>query len=72
MSNEVEKESDNENKEVWVCLACGKRSNDRYGYDPISRGWDESCMLNSSRFKVDRLVLNSNGRVTEIKGETND
>lgn len=31
---------------VFVCSACGKRSRDRYGNKPISRGWDESCALN--------------------------
>lgn len=33
--------------QVWVCGACGKRSRDQYGYQAISRGWDESCMLNA-------------------------
>lgn len=32
---------------VWVCAACGKTSRDRYGEQRISRGWDESCMLNA-------------------------
>jgi hypothetical protein len=31
----------------WKCCACGKRSNDQYGNDPIDGGWDESCMLNA-------------------------
>lgn len=30
---------------IWVCTACGKTSNDKYG-DPGS-GWDVSCMMNS-------------------------
>lgn len=33
--------------QVWVCGACGKRSQDRYGFQNISYGWDESCMLNA-------------------------
>lgn len=33
---------------VWVCLACGKRSFDRYGEAPIDKGWDEACFLNSA------------------------
>ena len=39
--------------QVWVCLACGKRSRTKYGFDAddvrqnIDPGWDESCMLNS-------------------------
>jgi hypothetical protein len=33
----------------WLCCACGKRAAyDRYGIEgDKSRGWDESCMLNS-------------------------
>lgn len=30
---------------LWVCGACGKRSQSRYGFD--TPGWDESCMLNA-------------------------
>lgn len=33
--------------QVFVCGACGKRSRDRYGNNPIDRGWDESCMLHA-------------------------
>jgi len=32
---------------VWVCQVCGKMSNDRYGNDPIDRGWDVSCSINA-------------------------
>lgn len=33
---------------IWVCAACGKTAQDRYGLNGIhSRGWDESCMLNA-------------------------
>jgi transposase len=32
---------------MYVCAACGKRSLDRYGEQPLDNGWDESCMLNS-------------------------
>jgi len=38
--------------QVFVCGACGKTSNDRYG-DPSS-GWDESCMLNAVLCYADR------------------
>lgn len=31
---------------IFMCMACGKKSRDRYGYQKISPGWDESCMLN--------------------------
>lgn len=52
--------------EVWVCLACGKMSRDKYGFDPITRGWDESCMLNSALIRQSRLVID-NGRVIRVK-----
>lgn len=29
-------------EKVWVCLACGKMSKDRYGEYPVHRGWDVS------------------------------
>lgn len=33
---------------MWVCGACGKTSDDRYGTDgEHSHGWDESCVLNA-------------------------
>jgi hypothetical protein len=44
---------------VWVCGACGKTSRDRYGHERISRGWDESCMLNAV------LCLESNQTLKE-------
>ena len=57
---------------VFVCLACGKRSRDRYGMKPISYGWDVSCTLNCDMFREEDLVLNEHdGRVTEIKANTN-
>jgi hypothetical protein len=31
---------------VFICAACGKKSRDMYGNEPISYGWDESCALN--------------------------
>jgi hypothetical protein len=33
--------------QVYVCAACGKTSRDKYGFQKISRGYDESCMLNA-------------------------
>lgn len=53
---------------VFVCLACGKRSRDRYGNQPLNRGWDVSCVLNSEMFPIERLVM-GNGRVISIKEE---
>ena len=51
--------------QVWVCLACGKMSKDKYGNQQISRGWDASCMLNSELFKETELVIENN-RVTKL------
>lgn len=50
---------------VFVCLACGKRSRDKYGFDPINRGWDVSCMINSELVDERNLVLEG-GRVVQI------
>lgn len=30
--------------QVYVCGACGKQSQDKWGYKAISYGWDENCM----------------------------
>jgi hypothetical protein len=52
---------------VFVCLACGKRSRDKYGDNPIDAGWDESCMMHSEEFAESRLVLSaSGGRVQQV------
>lgn len=33
---------------VWMCAACGKTAEDRYGLEGArSPGWEESCMLNA-------------------------
>jgi hypothetical protein len=50
---------------VWVCLACGKFSEDRYG-DPGS-GWDVSCYINSVQAKKDHLVWGKKGQLIRIK-----
>jgi len=60
MSNQVAKEG-----HVFVCQACGKMSRDRYGNQPISGGWDESCMLNCTEVAEDRLTIR-HGRVVEV------
>lgn len=55
---------------VWVCLACGKVSKDRYGKEGTSQGWDESCFLNSAQVKEDHIVWGTGeeaGKVVEIK-----
>jgi hypothetical protein len=62
MANEVAKPGF-----VFVCLACGKRSRDKYGDDPIDAGWDESCMLHAEELAESRLVLpEGGGRVRQV------
>jgi hypothetical protein len=50
-------------RSVWVCGACGKRSNDRNGDGPIDRGWDVSCMLKAIERDPDSLKFGDDGRV---------
>jgi len=52
---------------IWICLACGKRSQDKYGFDLIDKGWDESCMLNSRMVKESDLTL-IDGRIARVDG----
>lgn len=52
--------------QVFVCLACGKQSQDKYGIRKISPGWDESCMLNSSLCHKDKLTYDKDGKVTKV------
>lgn len=47
-----------ENETIWVCLVCGKTSEDRYGKKNTSYGWDESCFLNSIQVKKSHLIYN--------------
>jgi hypothetical protein len=54
-----------ERKRLFVCLACGKMSNDLDGEDPISNGWDESCMLNAALVYQDSINI-ENGRVLSL------
>jgi predicted HNH restriction endonuclease len=48
---------------VFVCMACGKTSGDKYG---IAKGqersphWDESCMLNSQKIDTSKLLIADN------------
>lgn len=50
--------------QVFVCATCGKRSRDRFGNQKISRGWDESCMLNAVLCYDDPI---EERRVNELK-----
>jgi len=51
---------------LYVCQACGKRSQDKIGDKAIDRGWDVSCFINSVKVYSDKLVLGKDGRVVEI------
>lgn len=53
---------------IWVCLACGKTSQDDYGTMERSPGWDESCMMNSQEIEIERLIFHPNSKtVKEVK-----
>lgn len=51
---------------VYVCRKCGKRSHDKYGENPIDKGWDASCMLNSILLETNKLEI-TNNRVTGVR-----
>jgi hypothetical protein len=53
-------------KKIFVCLVCGKRSNDLYGNDVIDKGWDASCVCNAVEAYEDECIL-VNGKVMEIR-----
>lgn len=58
-----------EKKTIFVCCACGKQSNDHYGNDPISQGWDASCVLNALKVYEEGLPRNNAGLVVGIPKE---
>jgi hypothetical protein len=62
MSNQVAGEG-----QVFICSACGKRSHDRYGEQPISSGWDESCMMHSVLVIESSVILDRFGLVAFAK-----
>lgn len=33
--------------QIFLCQACGRRSKDQHGLQPIDPGWDESCILSA-------------------------
>jgi uncharacterized UBP type Zn finger protein len=46
--------------EVWLCLACGKTSRTKYGFDTDGKnvcdhGWDVSCSMHSQLIKIEEL-----------------
>ena len=63
---------------LWVCLACGKTSGTRYGFDAGNRsvsmpGWDESCMMSCSLFRREDIAAQSEGgRVIAFKPGTKE
>jgi predicted metal-binding protein len=59
--------TDTERKTIFVCSACGKQSHDKNGDNPISKGWDESCVLHAVLCYEDSLNYDSEGLV--IKGD---
>lgn len=56
---------------IWVCGACGKTAQDRYGLEgQHDRGWDESCMLHSILCRNDETLKRGPdgiGRVTSAE-----
>lgn len=51
---------------LWVCMMCGKISDNKYWIrEAGSHGWDGSCMMNSRLFEVGRLKMEGD-RVTHI------
>ena len=54
---------------IWVCVACGKTSEDKYGTVNTSYGWDISCCLNAQEFDKDDLVYSKGKRVIQVKEE---
>ncbi len=53
---------------VFVCSICGKMSNDLYGQEPVSPGWDESCMLHAVELPKKNLII-VNGLVRKLVSE---
>ncbi len=54
---------------LWVCMACGKTSIDKYGGRGSMHGWDVSCAMNCVLFKKELIIYGSDGRVTQITEE---
>jgi hypothetical protein len=64
---------------IFVCMACGKTSLWKYGFDDngnhvnkdgeqyASRMWDESCVLNCDELNIEDLIFNDHGYVIRIK-----
>ena len=55
-----------EDKKIYVCFACGKTSDDKYG-TLATHGWDVSCYMNSELVDKDDIVFDDNGRASWVK-----
>lgn len=54
--------------QVYVCGACGKTSPNRApGTKGASRGWDESCMLNSFLCYIDGIERDDKGQIRKVR-----
>jgi hypothetical protein len=45
---------------TWICMACGKLSRTKYGFDFLDRncadhGWDVSCMMHAELITKEEL-----------------
>jgi len=52
---------------VFVCMDCGRRSQDRMGKHALTSGWSRSCSSKAAQFSSKDLVLNNQGLVCSIK-----
>ena len=50
-------------KTVWICLACGKASNDKYGKKPLAKGWDAGCVCNAIEVLGKHVTIGQDGIV---------
>ena len=52
---------------LWVCMACGKTSEDKkVGVGEGSRGWDVSCFLHAHLVEKEHITSGEDGRVVEV------
>ena len=66
LTNKMSKNQTALEGQVYVCRACGKRARDKYGFDPIDRGWDASCVLHSALVYENKLII-KDGRVVRVE-----
>ena len=61
----------NKRKKIWVCLKCGKQSNDKLCNDTMVVGWDSSCECNLVEVYKDEIVF-VNDKVMGIRKNIGD